>query len=167
MSETFVLGAPESGTGVVVVDMSALRVQIDHIRQCLTVAVGVEPITVVPLSSSADLVEAALEGEASQRRELVFHALDRVLASGRLTRLTGGVASRLPVALYNPYTAEVAIGPVPATQAFSAGAPLPLPAQGLVCELRGDELIWPDGTVLCARERTFAQMTRVFTAHLG
>jgi hypothetical protein len=158
-----------TATDIVVVDMSSLRLMVDRGRESVTVAHGLEPIVVVPLREIAELLPAASgPADESRLREAVFLLMDRALASGRLTRVTdAAIATRLPVALYNPHTAEVAVGPVPTTRAYSAGVPLPLPESGLVCQLSGDMLVWGDGTELREQNRTFAQMTRVFVAHMG
>lgn len=161
--ETTPRPSPET-SDVVVLDMSALRLTLDRARAAVTVANGIEVVAVIPLDELTG--DGGIGTEEDQRREMVFQALDRTLATGRLSRVgTAGLVERLPVALYNPYTAEVASGPVPTTRAFSAGVPLAIPSDGLICRLAADSLVWADGTRLHEQDRTFAQMTRVFAAH--
>jgi hypothetical protein len=167
--------ASDTTTAVVVLDMAALRIALDRPTASVAVLNGVEPVAVFPLASfdlagfDAGFTSRPDGGpDETPRREFVFQVLDRTLKTGRLTRVDAqGAPGRLGVALYNPYTAEVAVGAVPTTRAFSRGAPLPLPAGGLVCTVGSQTLVLPDGTELVEQERTFAQMTRVFAAHVA
>lgn len=161
---------PGPTRALVVVDMSSLAIELDHSRRALYVRSGTEVAALIPYRQLSDHLQLRL-GRAMPkdvRCELVFEALDRTLGVGKLTRAdASGVVERLAVGLYNPYTGEVAVGPVPGTRAYSSGAPLGLSARGAICGLDDRGLHWPDGTLLGEQDRTFAQMTRVFAAHLG
>ena len=94
------------------------------------------------------------------RAEWCFRLLDDVLARCVLTE-----RQNARVALYNPYSAEVAVGAVPHTTVFSASTPLPLDAAGTDADLDGGVLTLAGGEQLSIIEPSLEMVTRAFRAH--
>lgn len=79
------------------------------------------------------LAECAVQG--SDRREHALAGLDAVLASGKVLRPSledPARRAKVRVAIYNPYTAQVAVAPLPDTVTLGDFEPLALPLAGLV-----------------------------------
>lgn len=101
----------------------------------------------------------APEDEQTSEREAVFQALDRVL---ELPLLIDG--SEHQVALYNPYTSQIALSPVPDTLTFTDGHPLELAAEGSIAALTQDAMM-VDGRRLARLDVDFASVSAVLSAH--
>lgn len=119
--------------------------RLDALRLVRYAATG----TLAALTPGGELLAtvAAPDADAgpAAEREAFLDLFDLVLARGRVRRLLAGeggvpVMARLPVLLYNPHSAEVACGPVPATRVFSDLEPLEVPAGGVVAHLGDDAL---------------------------
>lgn len=78
-------------------------------------------------------------------REALLEAMDAALASAVVVRYgDGDDFASLPLALYNPYTAEVAVGPLGSTVAYAAPMPIPLSPAGEVATVNSDQLVVAD-----------------------
>jgi hypothetical protein len=85
---------------------------------------------------------------------------DEALARGTVLRYVDGQGDMaVPIALYNPYSGDVAVDALPHTRAFGDGRPLRLDPNGALAVLDGDTLVvdgrplaWiPAGAVSCSR----------------
>lgn len=142
---------PRTGTTpVVVFDLAMLRFEWAGARTGVTV-----------WTPARRLLAAweAPEGEQISEREAVFQALDRVL---ELPLLIDGTEHQ--VALYNPYTSQIALSPVPDTLTFTDGDPLELAAEGSIAALTQDAMTI-DGRRLARLDVDFASVSAVLSAH--
>lgn len=134
---------------IVVFDLSTLRYRFSAQRgRVAAVAPTGEILACVDIAPTTDPREAA------------FRAADAALDQARVVR--GNETCR--VALYNPYSAEVALNAVPATQVFTAQVPVSLDAAGTLMRLEADTLIGPS----CRLQRvepTVARTSRALAAH--
>jgi hypothetical protein len=73
--------------------------------------------------------------------EMALRGLDAVLGGGRVERVLPGGRESFPLGLYNPYTAEVAIGGMPKTRTYSDRAPMELGEEGCLAEIQGDLIV--------------------------
>jgi len=101
-----------------------------------------------------------------------YRAFDEALGSGSVLRVLddgSAVPVRHEIALYNPFTGEVAIGAVPATITFADGRPVELDPAGVtaVALPAGAEayLELSGGRTLLPRQLSLAGLTRVQEAH--
>jgi len=94
-------------------------------------------VVCVDLPNVGTLIEVPVPSDVS-RREGVFVALDTALAGLELPA-AGGNWCR--VALYNPLTRQVAVGPVPVTEVYTDGADLDVPVYGLQAALADGSLV--------------------------
>ena len=96
-------------------------------------------------------------------REAAFLAADAALRSARLLR----AATRYALALYNPYSADVCVGPTPETKIYSTRQPLTLTLDGTFAEVSGDVLcVHTDGGVeLPLYHATIASTSRALVSH--
>jgi hypothetical protein len=142
---------PRTGTTpVVVFDLAMLRFEWTGARTGMTV-----------WTPARRLLAAweAPEGEQVSEREAVFQALDRVL---ELPLLLDGTEHQ--VALYNPYTSQIALSPVPDTLTFTDGDPVELVAEGSIAALVQDALAI-GGRRLARLDVDFASVSAALTAH--
>jgi hypothetical protein len=121
-----------------VIDMATLRVAVPEGADG-TVAVltaSNEVVVEFPLDSMFD---ALGQDGTAKPAAVVMEAFDRVLAYGRVLRedASGAVVAHA-VALLNPYTNEIAVGPLPRTLTFEWAGPCP--AAGLTATLDGNEM---------------------------
>jgi hypothetical protein len=92
--------------------------------------------------------------------------MDEALSSARLSRSVDGEPTLVRVALYNPFTHQVAVGPLPHTAVFSDGSRVDCPPSGLLASLDEESLTLPRGRALQVVEMgSFSQLTRVVEAH--
>ena len=134
-------------------------------------------------TAQGELLAAVDLPPGTPTRESAFLAFDAALDRGRVRRVDlDGTTRTLRIALYNPFTAEVAVGPVPKTRVFSAHHRLELPPAGLVgtiitpekpaTEDRDDAdeelatLELSDGTILELVIPSANSVTRAVAAHL-
>jgi len=146
-------------TDLLVLDLAALRYQWDADRRFLTAF------------SPAGEILSVVDGADLSDREAVFAACDLALAEAALMRPDAdGVLCDLPIALFNPYTSEVAVGAVPDTDVFSAPAPfLPEADEWRASRDRDEEgeFLEVAGQRFDRWEPTFASLTRALVAHQG
>ena len=101
------------------------------------------------------------------RREAAIQAIDAALDRGRVVRHTiAGTKVRARVVFYNPTTAEVAVGALPVTRAYTDRSPLALDVSGQLAELDGDTLRVGSRT-LRLREPSEDALRAAWTAHHG
>lgn len=94
----------------------------------------------VRAASGEVLASVAIDGDVD-RRQSAFAACDAALASGTVLREDAdGVPCVHRVALYNPLSGEVAVGPVPHTKVFRSGDVIVLSVNGTAVVLDGGEL---------------------------
>lgn len=169
-----------AGSDLLIVDLASLRYRWDAERTTLTVFSAQREVLAV----------AAGVGHLSDR-EAASRACDLVLDRGRVSRAAAdwdyvdvdvvgedvhaaaaAAAARgrvrFRVALYNPYTAQVSVGPVPDTEVFSCNRPLQLPAGGLPTTLvQGHDgpVLHAGNQVLTPFNPTLTAITRTLEAH--
>jgi len=118
-------------------DLASIRFSWSPGSSCLSVfSSRLEVLAVVKLDPTLPVEELATRG------------FNEVLERGKITRVldTGG-RSTFRVALYNPYTAEVAVGGLPRTKAFSDREALQISDEGCPGAVRGNQL-WLAGRKL-------------------
>lgn len=143
---------------VCILDLASLRYQRNREHTSLTVYSALrEVLAVLEVDPGLD------------ERELAFLGCDAALERARLVRVDPVRGrSRLRVALYNPYTAEVSLGAIPDTRAFTDESPLLVPEDGLVASLDGSgasSRLVVAGRELVPVEHTFTSLTRAYSAH--
>ena len=136
---------------MVVFDLAALRLEWAQDRRAVTVWTPARRL----------LTTWALGEEQISDREAVFSALDHLLDSPVLFQ-----ERRCEVGLYNPFTGQVALRPVPHTSSYSDQRPVPLDAEGTLARLVDGELVIGD-RILEALEPSFQAVTAAFAAHQG
>lgn len=113
---------------IYVLDMAALTVEVDGADGRICGPAG-DLITTFDIPQSCDGREAFLLG------------CDAALDYGKVQRVDNkGKLRNFPVGLYNPYTYEVAVKPLPNTRAFSDNRPLEMPADGVASCFTGDSV---------------------------
>ena len=124
--------------------------------------------SVSALAATGELLAVVELAPHHSEREAAFLAVDAALAGGRVQRH----GERYRVALYNPYTAEVCIRPVPDTLIFTDRTPLVLAPEGVTAELDANQrtIEVPAGgpglpRVLASVTPTFASTSRAILAH--
>ena len=140
---------------------------------------GVTPFVLVDMASctfrrSPDGRSVALLGHSGEllavvdampnksTKAIACEAFDTALASGRVSR-DGTLCN---IALYNPATFEVAVGPLPDTVAVTDGERIGIPPRGLRCNVRADGTLHVGDRVLGVRRyESFAQLSRAHAAH--
>ena len=135
---------------VLLVDMSTLSYRLDRARREIAVSAPGLP----------GLCTAGVPADVTER-EAVFVGLDETLRSGRVPVGSGWAR----VALCNPLTDEVAIGPLPDTATHSDGEMLSIPATGLLCSVGSGMLVLPDGRALGRVVPSYASVSRAIAAH--
>jgi hypothetical protein len=137
-------------TPVVVFDLATLRFEWTGARRGVTVW--------TPARRLLAAWECPDGGQVSER-EAVFQALDAALAK---PVSIDGVEHR--VALYNPYTTQIALSPVPDTATFTDGDLLPLAVEGTAATLTGDTLVVGSRT-LSRLEVNLSAVSAALAAH--
>lgn len=139
---------------VIIYDVASLRYQWDSGR------------TTATASNAAGEVLASVDcAPGTSDREAAFLAMDAALAGARLRRTDArGVQSYRRVALYNPFTAQVALGSVPRTQVFSDGQALELEAGGSEAVV-ADGALWVGSRVLPTFEPDPLAVGAALSAH--
>jgi hypothetical protein len=137
-----------------VLDMSSLRFHRDRGR-------------IAVLAGSGEMLVSCADDESLDDREAALCGMDTLLATGKLRRHDAdGSHVEAVVALYNPYTMEVAVGAMPDTVVYGDGSPLELPGAGALAGSDGGELVLGART-LAVREPEWASVLRAQAAHLG
>lgn len=138
---------------LIICDLATLRYQwVAHRTRLQAVTARGEFLAAVDVRAGVD------------EREAAFLACDAALGRGWVRR----DGRRLRVGLYNPYSAEVAVGALPDTAVFADQAPVALPVDGAVAVLDdGAEpaIVLGDGRRLPRQARTYASYTRAVNAH--
>lgn len=116
--------------------------------------------SVTALAPTGELLAVVELAPGTSDREAAFAAADAALRAGRVLR--GDVRAR--VALYDPYTAEVALDPVPATRTFTDRAPVSFGPEGTLAVLDDRGLVI-ESRVLGPVTRSFAATSRALLAH--
>lgn len=136
---------------IIIYDMASLKFRWNVERSVLSV-----------ISSRSEVLAQTECPEGTSDREAVFLALDAVLATSRIKRPDLKGTHR--VGLYNPYTAQVAVGSVPSTSSYSDASPIPVPADGLQALLEEDH-IWIATRVLSPVELDYEKVNSSILAH--
>lgn len=145
---------------VIIFDLAALRYRWNEARTALSMF--------SPLREQLALVSPA-PGTAD--REAATLACDQALDVCRLRRAAteadgSPTKVRYKIALYNPYTAKVAIGAVPHNQSFGDFAPLAIPPGGLPARLEdAGPVLLVGERALALSQPTVAELTRELAAH--
>lgn len=148
---------------VLVFDLASLRYRWDAARSALSMF--------SPLREQLALVHPPA---GTSDREAATLACDQALELCRLRRSVvdeqGSPAKvRYRIALYNPYTAKIALGAVPHTRVFGDFAPIDVAASGLAAHLEGDGdavcLVLADGRRLERNLASVAELTRDLAAN--
>lgn len=144
---------------VLLVDMSTLR---------FTSAGPKAPLRVTTRSGLTLAVVHPRKNEL--RSDLAFRAMDEALKTGRVTKVDPhNPAQRrtLRVALYNPFSGDVAYGAAPETRTFPSGSPLALDPDGTPATVAIDgthATLHIADRALPAVERDVLDVTRVIAA---
>lgn len=93
-------------------------------------------------------------------REAVFVALDQVLSSARVPTVDG----LIPVGLYNPLSADVAVGGTPYTTSYTDGEPLEIDEHGALVALDEHTLVLGD-RALTPRTSSWVGAAAAMAAH--
>jgi hypothetical protein len=113
-------------------------------------------------------VLAVVDCEAGlPQREAAFRACDAALASGRVVRASQDdllVRRRCRIGLYNPYSGEVAVGPVSRGTVYQGGGRLDVPPNGVTLQMV-DGRLEGDGITLEPVESGYAEMRHAHSAH--
>lgn len=120
------------------------------------------------LSTGELVVVVDVDDPSEDVRVVAYRALDAALDRGRVQRLRAdGRTVTVPVAVYNPFSAEVSVGPVPHTVTFTDEDPLPVPAEGCMVNVHGGRgrRVEVAGRTLLPRELTLTEMTRTQMSH--
>jgi hypothetical protein len=142
-----------SATDLWLLDLAGIRFSWSRTSRCLSVySSRLEVLAVVRLDGSLSTEETALRG------------LDEVLKVGRVERVLTHGREVYPVGLYNPFTAEVAVGGVPGTRTFSDRKVLDIDDDGALAAVIGSEMVVGD-RVLSLIPVSPAGITRAKTAH--
>lgn len=135
-------------TQVLVIDLAVLRFEWGDARRSINA-----------WTPARRLLATVAVAEGCSEREAVFNVLDAALAAPVVTE--HGPAQ---LGLYNPFSAQIALSPVPDTLSYSDRRPIVLDEEGSIAELHGDVLVL-DGRELEALEPNLAEVERAFAAH--
>lgn len=112
-----------------------------------------EVLSVVQLSRGIGVEEAALQG------------FDSVLARGRLERVLPDSGRReYAIGLYDPYTAEVALGALPKTKVFADRRPVAIEEDGCLGHL-DESGLWIGDRLLVEQAPSALAVTRAAAAY--
>lgn len=140
----------------IIYDMASLKYRWNADKSALSV-----------FSPQAELLAQVQCPKGTSDREGVFLVLDAALASARIKRNDAGGARGLRrLALYNPYTAQVALGSVPRTETYGDGHTLSIPAEGLPGRIE-DGLLWVSDRVLSRLELDYEDINAALSAHVA
>jgi hypothetical protein len=115
-------------------------------------------------TAAGELLASTRGGAALTDRQVAAALCDQALAGARVIRSVDGCDEAVPVGFYNPFSAEVAIGALPATAAYSDGRAVPLAVDGTVAALDGDRLHLA-GRLLDRLELDADVVSRALAAH--
>jgi hypothetical protein len=118
-------------------DLSSLRFSWGVRGSSLTVlSARREALGVIKVEKSVTLEEAATQG------------FDAALGRGRVERVSAEAGrGQFPICLYNPFTAEVALGALPKTRVFTDRSPLSIEPDGQLARL-DESGLWVEGRCL-------------------
>lgn len=135
-------------------DMGTIRFCWDRHRGALTV-----------YSPRREVLGVLALPETTTLEEVAFCGYDAALAKGRIERVAVGAGRvRAQVALYNPYTAEVAVGGEGRTRTFADHRLVSLEADGSLVDLDENGL-WVGGRCLPECHRDARALSRAVTAY--
>ena len=118
-------------------------------------------------SPQAELLAQVHCPEGTSEREAAFLALDAALASARIKRTEpGGSRALRRLALYNPYTAQVAVGSVPRTETYGDGHTMDIPLEGLPARIE-DDFLWAGDRMLSQLQFDYEDINAAMAAHTG
>lgn len=81
---------------------------------------------------SGELIAHFVHDDDLDDREVFLRACDAALATGKVQRVRpDGALHKVAVGLYNPYTYELAVQPLPNTRAYGDDQPVVIPTGGL------------------------------------
>jgi hypothetical protein len=90
---------------------------------------------VVARTPGGEIISRVDVEPGTDNRRAAAAACDAALAGGTLLRSVGGRDQEVQIALYNPYSSEVALGGLPETKNYGDGDPVILPNQGALAHL--------------------------------
>jgi hypothetical protein len=118
-----------SATDFWLLDLAGIRFSWSKGSSCLSIySSRLEVLGVVQLDPELSTEEMALRG------------LDEVLANGRVERVQFDGRVVFPIALYNPFTSQVAVGAIPLTRTYSDRAVIDMDDDGCRAKLVEEEL---------------------------
>jgi len=145
--------SPKDGSWVmdyVIFDLATLRYRF-----------GAHRASVSALAPTGELLAVVDLAPHHSDREAAFLAADAALRTGRVVRS----GHHVRVALYNPYTADVCVGPVPTTKVYCDRQPLVLAPEGLLATLDETGLCVSEDRTLGLFTPTLASTSRKLLAH--
>ena len=113
------------------------------------------------LASSGELLAQVDLSPHHDEKEAAFLAADAALRGARVKR----ASTLYKVALYNPYSAVICVGPVPHTLVYGDRLPLEIPTTGLVVDVLPDYIEISPTRCLSLRESSLSQVTRDVASH--
>lgn len=117
------------------------------------------------LTAHGELLGSVDFNKDTSVEEAAFLVQDAALATARLKRNDEvGARTLRRLALYNPYTAQVALGSVPRTEVYTDNKALALPADGAVASSE-DGLLWVGERVLALQEPQYRNALRALEMH--
>lgn len=153
--------------------MASLRLEIDAGSAALRSSSG-ELLLSVPWADVqaypglSDVAPEGALGVSAVSREVFFAILDLALDRARVSRVgPDGVRTLRRVALYNPYTSDIAALSVPATQVFTVSGPLPLPEEGVLAVLGEDVFHVGKSMTLALCEPSPERVSRSLADHMA
>ncbi len=137
-------------------DITSIRFSWAPSGSCLSVLTSRrEVLSVVQLEQGTSVEEAALQG------------FDSALSRGRVERVLPEVGRQSwGVALYDPFTAHVAVGPLPKTEVYSDRHAVELDDDGCLVTL-DDSGLWVGSRLLTLQESDSVAITQSIAAYGG
>lgn len=147
-----------------------------HLLDMATINFTFQPAKNVAQAHTADghLLSAIHTSPELTEADHICQLLDNILETGAVldidpTDPTQRIARK--VALYNPFTHDIAVNALPLTERLALPGPIPLPKEGLAADLHPTPattltIHTPNGTqTATAATRTVNELTRVIATH--
>lgn len=127
--------------------------------------------TALRVATRSGLVLGAVHPRRNEARaDMAFRAMDAALNGGRVLEVSPEdprARVHREIALYNPFSADIAYGPVPQTLTFNNGGPLPIDPDGTPATLTladGKATLTIDSVALHTIERGPLETSRIIAA---
>lgn len=127
--------------------------------------------TALRVATRSGLVLGTVHPRRNEARgDMAFRAMDAALSGGRVLEIDPGdprARVHREIALYNPFSADIAYGPVPQTLTFNNGEPLPIDPDGTPATLTltdGKATLTIDSVALHTIERGALETSQVIAA---